>query len=308
MVGFKPTVGTTSGRGIIPESRNLDVVGPITKTVADTAIVTSAVVGQTVEEGPGKDPSPWTLSVELISEVTDTPFESFLADKSALRGARFGMPMKRLWAAAAEATVKKFQHETLLGVVERIKEAGATVVEADMPSRDDIIAPDKWNWYHGSHPTRHRDAADPKTRDYPSHPPESELTVVKTDFYNDIRTYLSTLTCNPRGLRSLEDIIAFNRAHADEEGGLPGRHPAWPTGQDVFEKSAATGGREDETYRRALGFIRRKSRDEGIDAALGGEGGLDGLVVPVQADSGLANQVAAKAGGSLCRSLPSMFF
>lgn len=52
-MGFKPTVGSTSGRGIIPESRNLDVVGPIAKTVADAAVVASAVVGQSVEEGPG---------------------------------------------------------------------------------------------------------------------------------------------------------------------------------------------------------------------------------------------------------------
>lgn len=136
------------------------------------------------------------------------------------------------------------------------------------------------------------------TRDYPSHPSESELTVVKTDFYNDIKDYLATLSENPLNIRSLEDIIAFNRQHADEEGGVAGRHDAWPTGQDVFEQSAATKGVEDETYREALAFIRRKARSEGIDAALGGGEGekLDGLVVPVQAESGLANQVAAKAG------------
>ena len=66
----------------------------------------------------------------------------------------------------------------------------------------------------------------------------------------------------------------------------------------MFEQSAATRGVEDETYQKALRFIRRKSRSEGIDAALrdGGEGPLDALIVPVQADSGLANQVAAKAG------------
>ena len=140
-----------------------------------------------------------------------------------------------------------------------------------------------------------------KTRDYPPHPAESELTVVKTDFYNDIKDYLAGLAGNPLNIRSLEDIIAFNRKHADEEGGIPGRHDAWPTGQDVFEQSAETKGVEDETYRKALSFIRRKSRSEGIDAALGEKEGekLDGLVVPVQAESGLANQVAAKAGRSL---------
>lgn len=144
--------------------------------------------------------------------------------------------------------------------------------------------------------------SDLTTRNYPPQPSESELTVVKTDFYNDIKDYLSTLAENPLNIRSLEDIIAFNREHADEEGGIAGRHDAWPTGQDVFEQSAATKGVEDETYRKALSFIRRKSRNEGIDAALESEGGekLDGLIVPVQAESGLANQVAAKAGMLLC--------
>lgn len=53
-MGLKPTVGRTSSSGIIPESRNLDVVGPIAKTVADAAVVTSAIVGHSLVEGPGK--------------------------------------------------------------------------------------------------------------------------------------------------------------------------------------------------------------------------------------------------------------
>lgn len=155
MVGLKPTVGATSGRGIIPESRNLDVVGAITTTVADTALVTSAVVGQTVEEGPGMFPTSRKRRAETLSGVIGTPFESFLADKSALRGARFGMPRKRLWDAAAGADMKKFQYETLQGVVERIREAGAVVTEdTDISSGEDIIAPDKWNWQVHPFPRR----------------------------------------------------------------------------------------------------------------------------------------------------------
>ena len=57
------------------------------------------------------------------------------------------MPWKRLWEVAANASEKKFQYETLLGVIERIREAGAVVTEdADIPSGADIIAPDQWNW------------------------------------------------------------------------------------------------------------------------------------------------------------------
>lgn len=50
-------------------------------------------------------------------------------------------------------------------------------------------------------------------------------------------------------------------------------------------------------YSKALDYIRRKSREEGIDAALQHEGNkLDGLLVPLQAEGGVACSVAAKAG------------
>lgn len=121
--------------------------------------------------------------------------------------------------------------------------------------------------------------------------------MVKTDFYNDIKAYLASLAENPMNLKGVEDIIEFNKKHAEEEGGLPGLHDAWPTGQDTFHHVAETRGIKDETYYSALKYIRQKSREEGIDAVLRSKGEpLDGILVPIQADSGTANQLAAKAG------------
>jgi amidase len=95
----------------------------------------------------------------------------------------------------------------------------------------------------------------------------------------------------------LEDVVAYNIRHSDTEGGCPSVHPAWPTGQDNFEKSLESKGVMDDTYHRALLYIREKSRQEGLDAALLWNGTqLDGLLVPIQAESGVATQVAAKAG------------
>lgn len=120
---------------------------------------------------------------------------------------------------------------------------------------------------------------------------------MKTDFYNDLKSYLATLTANPSDINSLKDVVLYNKEHADKEGGLPGRHGAWPTGQDNFERSLQSKGAEDSTYKDALTFIRAKSRGEGIDAALlAGGTQLHGLLVPIQADGGVACQVAAKAG------------
>ena len=56
-------------------------------------------------------------------------------------------------------------------------------------------------------------------------------------------------------------------------------------------------GVKNDTYHRALKYIQRKSREEGIDAALNSSGAeLDGLLVPISADGGVPCQVAAKAG------------
>lgn len=45
VVGFKPTYGLVSTRGIIPLSTSLDHAGPITRTVEDAAIVLDALTG-----------------------------------------------------------------------------------------------------------------------------------------------------------------------------------------------------------------------------------------------------------------------
>ncbi|PGH18395.1 hypothetical protein AJ79_00463 [Helicocarpus griseus UAMH5409] len=106
------------------------------------------------------------------------------------------------------------------------------------------------------------------------------------------------LRTNPNNIRNLEDIVAWNVRNSEMEGGQPCTHPAWPSGQDNFEQSLASKGILDDTYYNALGYIRKKSREEGIDAALRMSDGspLDGLLVPLQADGGAACQVAAKAG------------
>jgi aspartyl-tRNA(Asn)/glutamyl-tRNA(Gln) amidotransferase subunit A len=43
VVGLKPTYGRVSTRGVIPLSQSLDHVGPITRTVADTAVILQAI-------------------------------------------------------------------------------------------------------------------------------------------------------------------------------------------------------------------------------------------------------------------------
>ncbi|KAI9739339.1 MAG: hypothetical protein M1834_007552 [Cirrosporium novae-zelandiae] len=287
IVGIKATVGSISCDGIIPESSSLDAVGTFGRRVVDAAIALDVIYGN--------GQFAVFINLMLIEIVTqdekvshrERPSSksiiSAVSSREALNGATFGLPWKRVWETASKSHKHKLEYDILKMVVTRIREAGAEVIESvDFPSADEIIPPAGWDW-------------DFETRK--GHPEHSEFTVVKTEFYNGLKTYLAGLSTNPHHITSLEDIMRYNVDHTTHEGGIPGTHPAWPTGQDNFEKSMKSRGVEDETYRKALEYIRRKAREEGIDTAMSSEGReLDGLLVPIQAEDGVAVQVAAKAG------------
>lgn len=160
-----------------------------------------------------------------------------------------------------------------------ITAAGATIINGtELPNRNTIISPDGWDWDYGS------------TRGYSN---ESEYTVVKVDFYNDIAKYLSEL--NNTNMRSLEDLVAFNYANDGSEGGNPDVHPAFASGQDSFLASLATKGVMNATYWEAYNFVRASTREQGIDAALANNGSaVEALIVPP--DVGQTYQIAAQAG------------
>jgi amidase len=173
------------------------------------------------------------------------------------------------------------QQAQLLSIISLIEDAGATVLNnTELPNYKTIVSPDGWNWDYGT------------ARGYAN---ESEYSVVKVDFYNNIIAYLSEL--ENTSIRNLEDIVAYNYANDGTEGGNPWPlgTPAFYSGQDGFLASLATKGEMDETYYQALAFVQRSAREEGIDAALANNGRpLDALLVPP--DVGQTYQIAAQAG------------
>jgi len=98
---------------------------------------------------------------------------------------------------------------------------------------------------------------------------ESEMTVMLYELKADMHTYLSDLEQSP--VHSLQDIIDFNREHADEE------MPFF--GQDIFEQAQQTPGLDDPRYQNALAENHRLSREEGIDKIMDTYQ-LDALVAP----------------------------
>ncbi|WP_114953576.1 amidase [Sphingosinicella terrae] len=86
----------------------------------------------------------------------------------------------------------------------------------------------------------------------------NELIVLLRELKADLNAYLATTPSTVR-TRSLADIIAFNREHADVELAL--------FGQELFEQAQAAPGL-DEDYRRARETSLRMAGPEGIDRLL----------------------------------------
>lgn len=268
LVGIKPTVGLTSRAGVIPESEHQDTVGAFARTVKDATLVLDAIYGVDTRDN-------YTLAQK--HKTPKGGYAQFLTDKSALKGATFGIPWKSFWVYADDDQLTQ-----LFGLLDLIKSAGATIINGtEITDYETLVSPDGWNWDYGS------------TRGFAN---ESEYTYIKVDFYNNIKKYLSEVK-NTK-VKDLEAIVQFNKDNDGSEGGYPYAngvgHPAFLSGQDGFLASLETKGVMDEKYYQALEFCQTGCRN-GINDALTHKGKkLSGLLVPP--DVAQAPQIAAQAG------------
>lgn len=98
---------------------------------------------------------------------------------------------------------------------------------------------------------------------------KDEFTVLLYEFKHDLNQYLITRKGLP--VKTLADIIAFDKSHAREE--MP-----W-FGQDIMTMAEAEGPLSDPEYTKALAEAKRMTGPEGIDAALKANN-LDALMAP----------------------------
>jgi amidase len=109
---------------------------------------------------------------------------------------------------------------------------------------------------------------------------EPDLEVMLYELKADMAVYLAT---RPGiGVKTLDDLVRFNREHAAEELRY--------FGQDLFEQAAKKGGLDSPAYLEAAATCRRISRDEGIDPALRNYR-LDALVAPTGGPAWLTDLV-----------------
>jgi amidase len=116
LVGLKPTVGLVSRSGIIPISASQDTAGPMTRTVADAALLLSAMAG--VDDS---DPASAAARGKPTADYT-----TFLK-ADALRGKRFGL-LRR--AMGYHPDVDK----AIADAVEKITAQGGEVVDVAIPT------------------------------------------------------------------------------------------------------------------------------------------------------------------------------
>jgi amidase len=99
---------------------------------------------------------------------------------------------------------------------------------------------------------------------------DAEFEVLLYEFKDGINRLLAASNA-PSGVRSLEELISWNRDNAKQV--MP-----W-FGQDILEKAVRKGSLEDKAYRRAAAKVRNMTRTKGIDALLR-QHRLDALTAP----------------------------
>jgi amidase len=265
LVTVKPTVGLISRAGILPIAHSQDTAGPLTRTVRDAAILLNVLAAP--------DPrDPATLVQERPADYT-----AFL-DPDGLRGIRIGVPgdpsdpgndvyFGKL-SLAASAVIGQ--------AIAAIEALGATVVRANIPTEGWIGGPGT------EMAILNRNPESPGCYE-PARRPIVFVYELKHDLNAYLRDWLPDAQANGARIRTLADIVAFNRAHADR---------ALRFGQDIFLAAEATAGNLSELeYRAARTADLRASRTLGLDAYMDRHR-LDAVLFP--GASGAA--IAAKAG------------
>ena len=158
-------------------------------------------------------------------------------DSGALQGKKIGVNRKNF-------SISYLADPVFEGALEALKGAGAELV-------DPVEMPEGRTWPH-------------------------EGTVMQYEFKYGINAYLDWLGPSAP-VKSLQDLIDFNNAHADLEMAF--------YGQQIFEEAIEKGPLTDKEYLDALAECRRISRTEGIDMLMD-KYGLDAVCNPTYGPAG----------------------
>jgi amidase len=117
---------------------------------------------------------------------------------------------------------------------------------------------------------------------------DAELRVLLHELKSDLPKYLASFAAEAK-VKTLADVIAFNRAHREREMG-------W-FGQELFEKAEALGGLDSQVYLDSLAECRKAARDDGLDRVLKADR-LDALIAPTGGPAWLIDPVNGDHSGA----------
>ena len=159
LVGIKPTVGRVSRYGVIPITADQDTPGPMTRTVADAAIMLGAM------EGASADPN--DEATRKCPPPAGRDYTAFL-NADGLRGARIGIPRAFFYdrltlpGTQPRGGLNDTQRAVMDSVIAVLKARGAVIVDpANIPSVVDTVMANNftnWNVCSGLDQAKGRDA------------------------------------------------------------------------------------------------------------------------------------------------------
>jgi aspartyl-tRNA(Asn)/glutamyl-tRNA(Gln) amidotransferase subunit A len=120
IVGFKPSYGRVSRFGLVAFASSLDQIGPLTKTVHDSALLMNAIAGHDSHD-----------STSLNAPVPD--YTRNLGRD--LKGIRIGLP-KEYMIEGVDPAVKS----AVIAAVKQLGELGAEIIEVSLPHTDYAIS------------------------------------------------------------------------------------------------------------------------------------------------------------------------
>jgi aspartyl-tRNA(Asn)/glutamyl-tRNA(Gln) amidotransferase subunit A len=120
IVGFKPSYGRVSRFGLVAFASSLDQIGPLTKTVHDSALLMNAIAGHDSHDST-------SLNVAVPDYAKNLGRD--------LKGIRIGLP-KEYMIEGVDPVVKS----AVIAAVKQLGELGAEIIEVSLPHTDYAVS------------------------------------------------------------------------------------------------------------------------------------------------------------------------
>ena len=269
LVGIRPTIGRISRYGVIPITADHDTAGPMTRTVADAAIMLGAM--------EGASPDPHDAATRTCTPPPGRDYTKFL-NANGLKGARIGVPrafyIDRV-VLPGESTprggLNAEQAKLMADAIAVLTQQGATIVDpADLPSVVATDANDSFPLFDYCAGAEHAKGKD------------SQCTVAfKYGMKRDFNAWLASLGPSAP-VRTLTELRSWNLAHA-KAGAIRYQQSRLDISDEM--DLVADRARYDADHAKD----HRLSRDQGIDAVLKTHQ-LDAIITPGGSGAGVASR------------------